>query len=170
MTGFLRPRATGAVPAGQHPHCWACSPTHPTGLRLAFQCNRDGSVCARFNCAPAWEGYPRRVHGGVIATLLDSAMTHCLFAHGQAALTGQLWVRFREPLLTERPATVRAWVVQGGPRLQRLRAELRQADRVAATADAKFVPLTRRRRGSPSRPQRSPATRPRGAATARGTR
>jgi acyl-coenzyme A thioesterase PaaI-like protein len=81
----------------------------------------------------------------VIAALLDSAMTHCLFAHRLAALTGQLCVRFHQPLRTDQPALVRAWVVRSHRRLHRLRAELRQRRRVTATAEATFLPLRRRR-------------------------
>jgi len=75
--------------------------------------------------------------------LLDAAMTHCLFAHGEAAVTAELCVRYREAVATGRPARVQAWLVHGSSRLHRLRAELLQENRVKAVGTGKFVPLPR---------------------------
>lgn len=125
----------------QHPHCVACSPDHPHGLRLAFAVAADGSVEARFTGGLDFEGYPGCLQGGVIAGLLDSAMTNCLFAHGCRAMTGELTVRFRHPAAADRVAIVRAWIQQPHPPLYLMRAELRQDARVVATASAKFMEL-----------------------------
>jgi acyl-coenzyme A thioesterase PaaI-like protein len=97
-------------------------------------------VGTSFDCDPVWEGYPNCLHGGMIATLLDVAMTNCLFAHGKAAFTAELTVRFREVVITARPATLRAWLVQSSSRLHRMRAELQQDERVKVTATAIFLP------------------------------
>jgi acyl-coenzyme A thioesterase PaaI-like protein len=37
----------------------------------------DGGVEAHFDCSRIFEGYSHRIHGGVIAALLDGAMTNC---------------------------------------------------------------------------------------------
>jgi acyl-coenzyme A thioesterase PaaI-like protein len=107
---------------------------------LDFVHNPDGSVSAPFDCSAQWEGYPGRVHGGVIAALLDGAMTNCLFAHRAVAVTAELCVRYREAVGSGRPARVRAWLVHSSPRLHELRAELSQAGSVRAVATGKFMP------------------------------
>ena len=73
--------------------------------------------------------------------LLDAAMTHCLFARRNVAVTAELCVRYRQAVVTGRPGRVRAWLVQSSPRLYHLRAELSQAGCVKAMATGKFLRL-----------------------------
>lgn len=129
--------------ASTHPHCIVCGAGNPRGLQVAFQPMTDGGVEAHFDCASIFEGYSQRIHGGVIAALLDGAMTNCLFAHGHVAVTAELTVRYRHPVMTDRRATVRAWIRVSSHRLHCVRAELMQNGRILTTATAKFVELTR---------------------------
>jgi len=122
-----------------HPNCIVCSPHHRCGFRLDFVLSDDGSVQARFDCGEAFEGYRGLLHGGVISALLDGAMTNCLFAHGRQGITGELKVRFRHPVVTDRPAIVRAWIDQLTPPFHVLQAELIQDEWVKAKATGKFV-------------------------------
>ena len=116
-----------------------CGPGQGRGLRLQVVLLDDGSVQARFDCGEAFEGYPGLLHGGVISALLDGAMTNCLFAHGQHGITGELKVRFRHPVYTDRSAIVRAWVDRSIPPFRVLQAELIQDEWVKAKATGKFV-------------------------------
>jgi acyl-coenzyme A thioesterase PaaI-like protein len=75
----------------------------------------------------------------MVSTLLDAAMTNCLFAHGFAAVTAELTVRFLRPVAAHRPVTVNAWIEKSWRRLHLLAAELRQEGELMATATAKFV-------------------------------
>jgi uncharacterized protein (TIGR00369 family) len=102
-------------------------------------------VRARFECAPVFQGYPQQLHGGIICALLDGAMTNCLFANGQAAVTAELTVRFLQPVRIGRSASVSARSVSGGTRLVQLEAEMLQDGVAVARATAKFM-----RRGSAS--------------------
>jgi acyl-coenzyme A thioesterase PaaI-like protein len=99
----------------------------------------DGGVEAHFDCARIFEGYSHRIHGGVIAALLDGAMTNCLFAHGRVAVTAELTVRYRYPVMTDHQATVRAWIRESSHRLHRVRAELLQDGQLLARATARFL-------------------------------
>ena len=63
---------------GFHPNCFACSSQNGAGLQLKFHKDEDGTVFGKFLADPKFEGYSGIIHGGIIATLLDSAMTHCL--------------------------------------------------------------------------------------------
>ena len=121
-----------------HPACVVCGERNESGLGLRFEPQADGSVLARFACAPDYQGYPGRLHGGVVSMLLDAAMTNCLFARGIQAVTGRLNVRFRHPVRLGTDAVLRAWMVQHHPPLYMLKAELAQEGKVCALADAKF--------------------------------
>ena len=130
-----RPVAAGHA----HPRCFVCSGDHPTGLGLTFVGNDDGSVMARFACDESFAGYSGVVHGGVVATLLDGAMTHCLFEEGHVAMTADLHVRYRHPLRVGTPATVRAWVTRACNPLFELNAEVVQEGVLKARAVGKFM-------------------------------
>ncbi|MCU0871754.1 MAG: PaaI family thioesterase [Pirellulaceae bacterium] len=122
-----------------HPGCFVCGPANGHGLGLEFRLGEGGVVEASFACQGAFEGYPATLHGGIICALLDGAMTNCLFAHGHAAVTAELKVRFRHPVMTERPARVRAWIASSLRPLHELAAELVQEEQVMATARGKFL-------------------------------
>lgn len=125
--------------AATHPHCVVCGADNPWGLQVDFRPTADGGVEAHFDCARIFEGYSHRIHGGVIAALLDGAMTNCLFAHGRVAFTAELTVRYRHPVMTDRRATVRAWIRESSNRLHRVRAELLQDGQLLAIATARFL-------------------------------
>ncbi|HBO43227.1 MAG TPA: thioesterase [Planctomycetaceae bacterium] len=78
----------------------------------------------------------------MISALLDGAMTNCMFANGHAAVTGELLVRFRHPVLTDHPAIIRARIKSSTRPLHELTAELVQDGQVKATAQAKFLERT----------------------------
>lgn len=109
------------------------------GLALRYTAAPDGSVSASYlgNCAV--EGYPGLLHGGIIAALLDGAMTNCLFAHGITALTAELRVRFRSPVHVSEELVVRARLESSGHELFELRAEITQGGEVKARAHGKFM-------------------------------
>ncbi len=125
--------------AASHRYCIVCGADNPRGLHLEFRPAVDGGVEATFDCARTFEGYSHRIHGGVIAALLDGAMTNCLFAHGRVAVTADLTVRYRHPVTVNSPVTVRAWIRESSHGLHRMQAELVQGDRVLVTATGKFL-------------------------------
>ncbi len=127
------------IRAKAHPSCVVCSPSNPAGLGLEFTVQDDGSVCARFAGHAGLEGFEGFLHGGIIATLLDAAMTNCLFAHGLVAMTAELSVRYRKPVLSGQALILRARITHSRPPLHLLAAELEQEDCIRAIASAKFL-------------------------------
>jgi acyl-coenzyme A thioesterase PaaI-like protein len=122
-----------------HPTCFVCAPAPTGGLRLQFTRDPDGSVHGIFGCDNTYQGYPGLVHGGIVASVLDGAMTNCLFEQGEIALTADLHVRFRFPVHVGQPAMVRAWVTRSCAPLFVVTAELAQGGEVKATAVGKFM-------------------------------
>jgi len=121
-----------------HPACLVCANDRPDGLALRFELQADGSVAAEFGCGAVFQGYPDRLHGGVVAMLLDAAMTHCLFARNVAGLTAKLSIRYRRGVMVGMPAVVRARVVDADSPLYYLEAEIVQGEDVCAAAKGTF--------------------------------
>ncbi len=122
-----------------HPRCRLCGRENARGYHLAFTACEDGSVQADVLCGPEHMGYEGRLHGGVVSSLLDSAMTNCLFSHGVRAFTAELKVRYHHPVGIGVPATVRAWREETCSKLHLLKAELVQNGEKKASASAKFM-------------------------------
>lgn len=78
------------------------------------------------------------MHGGIISTLFDTAMTHCLFAHKIASVTASLNINFHQAVIPTRPVMVHVHIEQKKSRLYRLKGTLYQDDEVRSTAEAKF--------------------------------
>ena len=127
------------IRAQEHANCMVCSPSSKGGLGLQFDVSKDGSVQATFSCDKVFEGYANVLHGGLISCIIDGAMTNCMFAHGHAAVTAELNVRFQDSVVIGEPATVRAWIDRSRPRLHVLKAEVVQNEQVKATAVGKFM-------------------------------
>lgn len=122
-----------------HGRCVVCGGESRQGLHVAFEALPDGSVQGRLPGRTELAGYPETLHGGIIASLLDGAMTNCLFAHGIVAVTAELTVRYRRPVSTLEPVEVRAWRADAPHGLHRMEAELRQGGEVLVSAKAKFL-------------------------------
>jgi acyl-coenzyme A thioesterase PaaI-like protein len=125
--------------AEAHPFCFVCSGSNPMGLALRYTPQPDGSVSANYLGHCALEGYPGLLHGGVIAALLDGAMTNCLFANNYRALTVELNVRYHAGIASAEEVSLRAWLEDNSSGIFHLRAELRQGGTVKASATGKFM-------------------------------
>ncbi|MBN1488476.1 MAG: hypothetical protein JXA69_01045 [Phycisphaerae bacterium] len=79
------------------------------------------------------------MHGGIIAMLLDGAMTNCLFTHGRTGVTARMELAFRHPVRSGDGVTVRAWIEWENHPVYQLRAQLLQDGQVKATAKGMFM-------------------------------
>jgi uncharacterized protein (TIGR00369 family) len=124
-----------------HPGCIVCGSFATGGDALGLRCRLrpDGSVAAELRPGERFQGYPDRLHGGIIAALLDGTMTNCLFGHDVVAYTAELQVRFRHPVRTDRPVHLTARLERMTPPLYVLESELVQDGQVRATATGKFM-------------------------------
>ena len=128
-----------AIGALIHKHCVVCGTANDHGLHVQFTQLDDGGVQGVFDCDSAFEGYPGKIHGGIISALLDGAMTNCIFARGDVGVTGELKVRYRHPVVVDRAATVHGWIKRVSAPLYITEAELVQDGQVKVTATAKFM-------------------------------
>ena len=86
-----------------------------------------------------WQGFAGVVHGGMVSTLLDAAMTHCLFTRGVEAMTASLKVRFLAPVRCTDLLKITATFTKQRRHVYFLDAELTSPGKVLARAEASFV-------------------------------
>lgn len=123
----------------EHAGCFVCGKGHPHGLGLDFQVWGDSRVEGCFARGEEYQGYGGLLHGGIICSLLDGAMTNCLFASGKPALTAEMTVKFKHPVTAGDPVTVRAWMRDDYCPLYIVEAEMLQGGAVKAHATGKFM-------------------------------
>ncbi len=126
-----------------HPACFACRAAEQGGLGLRFTSDGAAGVFGVFRCDPGYQGYPDRLHGGIVAMALDAAMTHCLFFQRISAVTARLEVRYRRPIRLGSDVELRARITSRRGATFRLAAEMRQDASLCASGSAVFMTLDR---------------------------
>jgi acyl-coenzyme A thioesterase PaaI-like protein len=122
--------------------CVVCGQENPHGLRIHYVRERDGAITAEWRPTEDWEGFEGIVHGGIISTVLDEAMSKAVAAMNYEALTGELRVRFRCHVEAGENLRIRGWVVEKVKRLVKAEATLTAADgSERAHAWARFLAL-----------------------------
>ncbi len=124
-----------------HANCMVCSQqgNTPRSLRLCFTQDGAGGVSAPFTATTDQQGYTGLLHGGQTSTLLDAAMTHCLFAQGITALTAELTVRFIAPVPLGKALLISAQLLGQRRGIYQLEAQLTMGNERLARATGKFI-------------------------------
>ncbi len=79
-------------------YCFGCGPRNPEGLHLAFETDQEAHTASAFvTLDERYQGAPGYVHGGIIATLLDEAMSKLNRPLGVLAMTRQMDVSYLRP-------------------------------------------------------------------------
>jgi uncharacterized protein (TIGR00369 family) len=92
--------------------CFGCGPANPTGLHLEFQLAPDLTVVCIAQVSDHFEGHPGYLHGGVIASLLDEAMSKSVRARNALAMTRELKVEYLRPVPSCAPIRIEGRVVR----------------------------------------------------------
>src|ERR1035441_5757061 len=83
--------------------CFGGGPASAIGLHLEFLLAEDGAVVCLPTIPESFEGPPGYLHGGIIATLLDEAMSKTVRARGLKAVTGRMEIDYRRPVRSAAP-------------------------------------------------------------------
>ncbi|HTW47163.1 MAG TPA: PaaI family thioesterase [Acidobacteriaceae bacterium] len=133
--GTLTPLAHGALN-----HCFGCGLDNSTGLRLRFFVDPDLNVVCRLRLARRFAGPPGHAHGGIIATLLDEAMSKANRARNILAMTRHMEVNYLRPVPLGAALTLAAQHVETHGRRNLCEAKIADASgQVLATGKAVFV-------------------------------
>ena len=92
--------------------CFGCGPANATGLRLEFLLASDGAVVSLPVVPDAFEGHPGYLHGGIIATLLDEAMSKAVRVLGRPSMTRKMEVEYLRPVPSGAPLRIEGRVVR----------------------------------------------------------
>jgi uncharacterized protein (TIGR00369 family) len=130
-------------PEDTYHHCFGCGPGHPTGLHV--RCFKtDAGVASPVWIAKRYEGPPGAAHGGIVAAFLDEILAAAVLrGAGRAGVTGELTVRYRRPVPTERALVGQGRLVADHGRYVDVEAELvdPESNEILATGRGRFFPV-----------------------------
>lgn len=126
--------------------CFACGPDNPAGMHLKFVADPSGRhYVSRFRLSKRYTGPPGHCHGGIIATILDDAMSKLNKLRDQPAATARMTVDYLKPVPLQRALRVESSEVsQRGRRLTRVAEILDENGTVLARSRGVFVLLDSR--------------------------
>ena len=125
--------------------CFLCGRQNPVGLKIVWYNDSEAKqVQATVTVPDHFNSYPGIVHGGIVAALLDETSGRSLLVDedmdSNLFVTLKLEVKYRRPVPTGQPLTLRGWTIQRTPTRARVAAELLLADGSrAAEAEAVVV-------------------------------
>ena len=96
-------QAPEPIPTNAQNRCFGCGPANPGGLHLVFHLTEDRSSVCHTEVSSDYEGHPGYLHGGIIATLLDEAMSKSVRARGVNAMTRHMEVDYLRPVPSGSP-------------------------------------------------------------------
>lgn len=134
----LQPLAHGAL----H-RCFGCGGKNRSGLRLRFFLDGTGQIICQVKLAERFEGPPGHAHGGIVATLLDEAMSKANRAQQVIAMTRHIEVDYLKPVPLRTPLQLKAWHLSAEGRKHYCEAELTAATsgQVLAKGRALFIAI-----------------------------
>lgn len=134
------PRQLSPLLHGALNRCFGCGQQNPSGLRLKFFVDEDRTIVCRVRLARRFEGPPGHAHGGIIATLLDEAMSKANRQFGVLAMTRQMEVEYLKPVPLGTPLLLTGRHADSSGRKHRCEAQIANADGVVlARAKALFL-------------------------------
>lgn len=80
--------------------CYICGMENPEGLKAQFYNMEDGSVMTKFAYKEVHQSFPQRVHGGLIAAMLDELAFRAYWCKDETMLgaTMSMETKFRKPV------------------------------------------------------------------------
>lgn len=96
--------------------CFGCGEANQNGLQLEFLLADDGSVVSFPQVPSAFDGHPGYLHGGIIATLLDEAMSKAVRARGSTSMTRKIEIDYLRPVPSDTRLRIEGRVVRNEPR------------------------------------------------------
>jgi len=135
-------KVIGSLPISRM--CLACGEDNALGFHSQYLVLEDGRICCRFTALPEHQGYPDRMHGGAISTVLDEAIGR-LIQVGEPEMFGvtvELNVKFRKPVPIGVELMALVWVTKQTARVLEGEGEILLVDGTpAAHASAVYVKM-----------------------------
>lgn len=120
-------------------NCFACGGKNPIGMHLEIELG-EGTARTEWTAAPDFVGWEDKIHGGILATLLDEVMAWAPSSYDSWAVTAEMKIRFRMPANPGERLTAEARVTSRRRRIYAVHGEVRGLDgRMIAEADGRFL-------------------------------
>jgi uncharacterized protein (TIGR00369 family) len=99
--------------------CFVCGKNNSIGLHAHFYNLDDGGICAEFTPREEHQSYPGRVHGGILASLLDEAIGRAMQNdHPEIwGVTVELQLKYRKPVPIDVPVKMLAHITKYSTRI-----------------------------------------------------
>lgn len=125
---------------GKHHHNCLFKSVLKDGYGLSFTFDNNGILNGKFYCHEKYQGYDNRVHGGIIAAVIDESMIHCLMGHGIVSVTTNLSIQYRMPIYINRYIDIITDISEIflDNTLYQLKTEVIQNKKICATASGTF--------------------------------
>ena len=109
-------------------NCFACGGSNPIGMRLQIELG-DGVARTEWTPGDDFVGWEDKVHGGLLATLLDEVMAWAPASHDSWAVTAEMNIRYRSPANPGERLTAVGTVTDKRRRIYRVHGEVHGAVR-----------------------------------------
>lgn len=118
--------------------CFACGMQNPDGLRIEWKV--EGlTMIGEYTPEKKYQGWKGILHGGIIATLLDEAMTRLAWITYQGALTAEMNVRFVAPAKIGELLIIRGEITHVRRKLVEMKATIYASETVIAYSTGKAI-------------------------------
>ncbi len=124
--------------------CFGCGARNLNGLQLVFTTEGE-AIVAEFMPDERFQGFPGVLHGGVLATMLDEALSRAAVFAGQWMMTARLEIRYRRAAPVWQALRIEAQPTRVRARLVSASGVVRLASDpsvVYAEAEGVFMPIT----------------------------
>ncbi len=120
--------------------CFACGMDNPDGLRIEWTVEGK-TTYAEFTPDAKYQGWKGILHGGILATLLDEAMTRLACIVFGPALTAEMTVRFVAPAKIGEKLSIRGEVVHESRKLIEMKASIHMGKALIAHSTGKVIKI-----------------------------
>jgi uncharacterized protein (TIGR00369 family) len=133
--------ASGPGALADDGHCFVCGDRNEQGLRMKWTV-RGRETFADFTADKRHQGWKDVVHGGLLAAILDEAMTRLVWKLHGSAVTAEMTVRYLAPAAVGEKLTAHGKILDDSKRLVLAEARILKADgTVVARAEGKTLKL-----------------------------
>jgi uncharacterized protein (TIGR00369 family) len=120
-------------------NCFACGRDNPIGMRLQIELG-EGEARSVWTPGHDFVGWSDKVHGGIIATLLDEVMAWAPASFDAWAVTAEMGVRYRSPANPGERLEAVGRVTERRRRIYDVTGEVRGADgRLVAEGHGRYL-------------------------------
>jgi uncharacterized protein (TIGR00369 family) len=120
-------------------NCFACGRENPIGMRLHIELG-EGTARASWTAGDDFVGWSDKLHGGIIATLLDEVMAWAPSSFDSWAVTAEMTIRYRSPAAPGEELRAEGRVTERRRRIYEVRGEVRGGDgRLIAEGKGRYL-------------------------------